>query len=70
MKCPKCQSDNPDTSLFCAECGTKLITTEDISISLTKALKIPQVSKGKTIADKYKILEELGRGGMETYIEC
>jgi len=64
MKCPKCQSDYPETLKFCGECGTKLIIAEDISISPTKTLKIPQVSKGKTIAGKYKILEELGRGGM------
>ncbi|MBC8185446.1 zinc ribbon domain-containing protein [candidate division KSB1 bacterium] len=24
MKCPKCQTDNPDTQKFCGECGTKL----------------------------------------------
>ena len=25
MKCPKCQTDNPDTRKFCRECGAKLI---------------------------------------------
>ncbi|MFC1783868.1 zinc ribbon domain-containing protein [Planctomycetota bacterium] len=25
MKCPKCQSDNPDTKEFCGDCGAKLV---------------------------------------------
>jgi hypothetical protein len=25
MKCPKCQTENPDTRKFCRECGAKLI---------------------------------------------
>jgi len=25
MKCPKCQSENPETRKFCRECGTKLV---------------------------------------------
>ncbi len=27
MKCPKCQSENPDTQRFCGECGSKLEAT-------------------------------------------
>jgi len=25
MKCPKCQTENPDTRKFCRECGAKLL---------------------------------------------
>ena len=61
IKCPKCDSENPDTKPFCADCGTQLIPAPS---SPTKNLQTPQISSGKIIASKYKILEELGRGGM------
>jgi hypothetical protein len=35
MKCPKCQSDNPDTASFCANCGTQLPSIEDIEVTET-----------------------------------
>ncbi|UCE55302.1 MAG: zinc ribbon domain-containing protein, partial [Desulfobacterales bacterium] len=25
MKCPKCQAENPESNLFCRECGEKLV---------------------------------------------
>ena len=61
-KCPKCNTDNPDTSRFCSDCGTQIVSMEDASV--TKTIQEPIVSSGKTIAGKYKILAELGRGGM------
>ncbi len=59
-RCPQCSSENLDDSKFCKECGTQLI-----SQSFTKTLKAPTpLSPGKTITGKYKILKEIGRGGM------
>jgi hypothetical protein len=60
MKCPKCSTNNPDDSTFCKECGTELAPP-----SVTKTLQTPPASPGKSIAEKCKILSELGRGGME-----
>jgi len=66
IKCPKCQSDNPDTQRFCGECGTQLSSAEDIPISRTKTLQTPitELTRGSTLAGRYEIIEELGRGGM------
>jgi serine/threonine protein kinase/Tfp pilus assembly protein PilF len=64
MKCPKCQSDNPDTQQFCGKCGTQLLPSEEISITKTLITPTERLQKGSTIAGKYQILEELGRGGM------
>ncbi len=66
IKCPKCQSDNPDTKIFCGDCGTKLIPSDGASVSLTKTLQTPSrgLIPGSSFAFRYKIVEELGRGGM------
>ena len=66
MKCPECQADNPDTQRFCGECGTQIIPAEGDAASLTKTLETPQeeLTTGSTFADRYQIIEELGRGGM------
>jgi len=66
MKCPKCQTDNPDTVKFCGECGTNIIHPEDAQPSFTKTLETPveALTRGTLFADRYEIIEELGRGGM------
>ena len=63
-KCPKCNTNNPDTQKFCGECATPLPHVEDISI--TKTLETPKetLTRGTTFAHRYEIIEELGKGGM------
>jgi hypothetical protein len=41
MKCLKCETENPETSRFCADCGTQLGTTEDIPVGPTVTLETP-----------------------------
>ncbi|MBW2644801.1 MAG: protein kinase [Deltaproteobacteria bacterium] len=64
MKCPKCQSDNPDTKQFCGDCAAALVPSD--GVSLTKTLITPKDSlkEGSTVGGRYTIIEELGRGGM------
>jgi predicted Ser/Thr protein kinase len=66
MKCPRCHADNPDTSRFCGNCAAMLAEEGQFAGSLTKTLvtPLPAISKGAVIAGKYKIVEEIGRGGM------
>jgi len=65
-KCPTCHSDNPDTSQFCGTYASRLTQAGPPPASLTKTLETPVqiLKKGTLIAGKYRVLEELGRGGM------
>jgi serine/threonine protein kinase/predicted Zn-dependent protease len=66
IKCPKCNADNPDKKQFCGDCGTQLARSDIVSPSVTKTLEIPiiRLTVGSVFAERYKILEELGKGGM------
>jgi eukaryotic-like serine/threonine-protein kinase len=66
MKCPHCQFDNTEDSSFCRKCGTQLPLSVDLQIGRTLTLDTVQkiMSKGTLFAGRYKILGELGRGGM------
>ena len=66
MKCPKCHSENTDTSRFCSSCATRLTHDGQLPDSLTKTLEtpFPLLTKGTLIAGRYRLAEEIGRGGM------
>jgi serine/threonine protein kinase len=66
MKCPRCDSENNDTSRFCGNCAAPLGAPGPEAPSLTRTLETPVqiIRAGTVIAGKYKILEELGHGGM------
>jgi serine/threonine protein kinase/Tfp pilus assembly protein PilF len=66
VKCPKCHSENSDTSLFCSACGTKLESAAEFSLFQTETLEISlkELSTGSTFAGRYQVIEELGKGGM------
>jgi serine/threonine protein kinase len=60
--CPKCQHENPDDSIYCCNCTTPLkpeaAPTETIEAPKT------ELTRGSTLANRYEIIEELGKGGM------
>jgi len=66
IKCPKCHFDNPSDTRFCGQCATPLHTTEEVSISPTETLQAPvkELTTGSTFANRYQVIEELGKGGM------
>jgi len=66
IKCPRCMAENPDTSRFCGSCAALLDAEAQGSVSVTKTLATPVhgLAKGTTVAGKYRIIEEIGRGGM------
>jgi serine/threonine protein kinase/Tfp pilus assembly protein PilF len=66
IRCPKCQIENAETSLFCSSCGTKLEGAGEFSLFQTETLQtsLKELNTGSTFAGRYQIIEELGKGGM------
>jgi TolB-like protein/tRNA A-37 threonylcarbamoyl transferase component Bud32 len=62
--CPKCQHENPDGISFCGKCGAALKLDEEFSETKTFVSPPETLQKGTILAGRYKIMEELGRGGM------
>lgn len=72
MKCPRCEKELPDQSRFCNHCGTDVRPSEKETYAeketfvQTKTIQttIKEIAPGVVFAGKYRIIEELGRGGM------
>jgi serine/threonine protein kinase/Tfp pilus assembly protein PilF len=66
MKCPKCNSESAADTRFCSNCGAPLQPADEVSPPLTKTLQAPikELTTGTTFAERYQIIEELGKGGM------
>jgi serine/threonine protein kinase/Tfp pilus assembly protein PilF len=61
-KCPKCDTENPSDSEFCKKCATQLKSVYAETKTLHTLAKDSTI--GEVISEKYKLLEELGSGGM------
>jgi serine/threonine protein kinase/Tfp pilus assembly protein PilF len=64
IKCPKCDFENTSDSKFCKECGTQLPSAEKIAVTETIEAPREELIRGSTLANRYEIIEELGKGGM------
>jgi len=64
VKCPKCNTDNPDTQKFCGECATPLPSQKEIPVTETLETPKEELTTGSTFAGRYQIIEVLGKGGM------
>lgn len=66
MRCPQCRALNPLDSTFCRFCSTPL-PSPDRTKSLHPERHAPsdlQLAHGAVFAERYRILEKLGGGGM------
>lgn len=66
IKCPHCQSENPEAAQYCAECGIKI---EPVKVTGSNQVKPIQPSRealvvGSTFGQRYKIIAELGQGSL------
>jgi serine/threonine-protein kinase len=67
MKCPNCETDNPESFRFCKDCGSPLdlkIKKTPVEPAKTQKLPTDKLPTGTLFADRYQIIEELGSGGM------
>jgi len=67
MECPNCHAENKEDSHFCSNCAAplgKAGLAERPSLTKTLTTPLPVISKDSPIAGKYRILEEIGHGGM------
>ena len=63
-KCPKCQHENPDDTIYCGKCATPLQSPKDIGVTRTIETSVGDFTRGALFAERYEIIEELGKGGM------
>jgi TolB-like protein/Tfp pilus assembly protein PilF/predicted Ser/Thr protein kinase len=64
IKCPECQHENPDDTIYCGKCTTPLKPLEEISPTKTLETPVKGLTSGTTFASRYEVIEELGKGGM------
>jgi serine/threonine protein kinase/tetratricopeptide (TPR) repeat protein len=69
MKCVKCGFENAAGVSYCGRCGSRLAAADkDSPASPTLTLELPKQAfpKGRLLAGRFVVLEEIGTGGMGT----
>lgn len=64
MECPRCHKENNQESRYCASCGTSLPGEPPAGGTLTFFPPPDAFATGSLFAGRYRIIEEIGRGGM------
>lgn len=66
IKCSNCSAENQEDAYVCIECGSALSMTRQATASYSDRLKTtaPELPAGTTFAGRYKVMTELGQGGM------
>jgi serine/threonine protein kinase/tetratricopeptide (TPR) repeat protein len=66
MQCPECGFENPSGTHFCGKCGTRFSQFGKADFTATMQKPREELTTGSAFAGRYRIIEELGRGGMGT----
>jgi len=69
VECPRCQAENRDDAKFCSNCAASLgkgggAGLEGVTLPETLEAPVVVLKPGSLVAGKYRILHELGAGGM------
>ena len=64
--CKFCQFENPADTRFCGNCGNPIQPADDIHLAETLSLAsaLTHLERGDLFANRYEVIEELGKGGM------
>ena len=62
--CPGCHSPNPDDATVCSVCGTRFISSRPHGPTRPGTGPAELLSAGDFIDERYKVVRELGQGGM------
>ncbi|MFQ6038436.1 MAG: protein kinase, partial [Candidatus Aminicenantales bacterium] len=74
ITCGNCNTQNPKTARFCISCGKALETGpspgvpgprgEEVFATKTAETPVAELTTGAVFAGRYKVIEEIGQGGM------
>ncbi len=64
IKCPKCEFENPNGTIYCGKCASPLKPSKDVPVTETLETPKEELTTGSTFAGRYQIIEALGKGGM------
>jgi serine/threonine-protein kinase len=66
MQCPLCRFENQEGARICENCDTPLRPAKEVPAAQTETVKTvtEELTTGSVFANRYQVIEEIGRGGM------